>query len=204
MQLVFIWIQWSWKWTQARILADKYWFNIFETWLVLRQMAKENTDLWKLIKDTIEAWKQVNPDIIEMVLENFIQNSKNKNIIFDWLVRNINNKETADNKLDKNYIVVYFNLPENEAIKRLLWREYNPKTWETFPAWTSIDPKTWDKLIKRSDDEENAIMQRIKEFYEKTLPVVEIYKKEWKLIEIDANKNISDVTNEIENKLKLI
>jgi len=33
-------------------------------------------------------------------------------------------------------------------------------------------------LIKRSDDEENAIKQRIKEFFEKTIPAVKEYEKE--------------------------
>jgi adenylate kinase family enzyme len=55
---------------------------------------------------------------------------------------------------------------------------YNPRTGETFPAGTEFDPKTGEKLIKRPDDEENAIKQRIKEFYEKTLPVVNLYEQE--------------------------
>ena len=201
MQLVFIGIQGSWKGTQARILKEKYWFEIFETGWVLRKLAKQDTDLWKLIKSTIEAWKQVTPEIIEMILDDFISNSKNENIIFDGLVRNEWNKLTADKKLDKDYKVVYFDLPESEAMKRLLWRMYNPKTWETFPAGTEIDPKTGDKLVRRSDDEENAIRQRIKEFYEKTMPVVEKYEEEWKLIKINANQPIEEVTKEIEGRI---
>jgi len=201
MQLVFIGIQWSGKGTQARILASKYGFEIFETWGVLRKLAKQDTELWKLVKETIEAGKQVTPEIIEMILEDFIKTAKSQNIIFDGLVRNLGNKQTADKKLDSDYKVVYFDLPEQEAMKRLLWRMYNPKTGETFPAWTTIDPKTGDKLVRRSDDEENAIKQRIKEFYEKTLPVVELYQQEWRLIKINANQPIEEVTKEIIEKL---
>ncbi len=203
MYLVFIGIQGSGKGTQARILKEKYGFDIFETWGALRQIAKEGSDLGKLVKETIEAWKQVTPEIIEMILEDYLQKISNDKIIFDGLVRNMGNKETADSKLPKDYKVVYFDLPEEEAIKRLLWRMYNPKTGETFPAGTEYDPKTGDKLIKRSDDEENAIKQRIKEFYEKTLPVVEIYEKEGKLIRINANQSIQEVTKEIIEKLGL-
>ena len=203
MQLVFIGIQWSGKGTQARILASKYGFEIFETWGVLRKLAKQDTELWKLVKETIEAGKQVTPEIIEMILEDFIKTAKSQNIIFDGLVRNLGNKQTADKKLDSDYKVVYFDLPEQEAMKRLLWRMYNPKTGETFPAWTTIDPKTGDKLVRRPDDEENAIKQRIKEFYEKTLPVVELYQQEWRLIKINANQPIEEVTKEIIEKLWL-
>ena len=203
MQLVFIWIQGSGKGTQARILREKYGFEIFETGWVLRKLAKQDSELWRLIKETIEAGKQVTPEIIEMILEDFITNSESENIIFDGLVRNEWNKQTADRKLDKNYKVVYFDLPEQEAMKRLLGRMYNPKTGETFPAGTEIDPKTGDKLIKRSDDEENAIRQRIKEFYEKTMPVVQQYEKEGRLIKINANQPIEEVTKEIITKLGL-
>jgi len=203
MQLVFIWIQWSWKGTQARILAEEYWFKIFETWGVLRNLAKQDSELGKLVKSVIESWKQVSPEIVEMILDDFIKTTQWNNIIFDGLVRNLWNKETADKKLDKDYKVIYFDLSEQEAIKRLLWRMYNPKTWETFPAWTTVDPRTGDKLIKRPDDQEESIKQRIKEFYEKTLPVVEIYKNEWKLITINANQPVEEVTKEIVNKLGL-
>jgi len=203
MQLVFIGIQGSGKGTQARILKDKYGFEIFETGGALRNLAKQDTELWRLIKSTIEAWKQVTPEIIEMILDDFISHAKSENIIFDGLVRNEGNKQTADKKLDVDYKVVYFDLPEDEAMKRLLGRMYNPKTWETFPAGTEFDPKTWDKLVKRSDDEENAIKQRIKEFYEKTMPVVEQYEKEGRLIKINANQPIEKVTEEIVVKLGL-
>ena len=197
MHIVFIWIQGSWKWTQSRILQEEKWFESFETGQALRNITKQDTDLWKLVKETIETGKQVTPDIVENILKDYIKTANSDNIIFDGLVRNIWNKETADNILDKDYKVVFFDLDEKEAMKRLLWRMYNPKTWETFMSWVDIDPKTWDKLVKRSDDEENSIKQRIKEFYEKTLPVVELYEKEWRLININANQSVDKVTNEI-------
>jgi len=199
MHIVFIWIQGSWKWTQSRILQKEKWFEIFETGQALRNITKQNSDLWRLVKNTIENGKQVTPDIIENILKDYISSNNNDNIIFDGLVRNMWNKETADKILDKWYKVVFFDLNEKEAMKRLLWRMYNPKTWETFTSWTKVDPKTWDKLVKRSDDEENSIKQRIKEFYEKTLPVVDLYKKEWKLIKINANQSVEKVTTEILN-----
>jgi len=191
------------KGNSSRILAEEYWFKIFETWGVLRNLAKQDSELGKLVKSVIESWKQVSPEIVEMILDDFIKTTQWDNIIFDGLVRNLWNKETADKKLDKDYKVIYFDLSEQEAIKRLLWRMYNPKTWETFPAWTTIDPKTGDKLIKRPDDKEEVIKQRIKEFYKKTLPLVEIYKKEWKLITINANQSVEKVTEEIISKLNL-
>lgn len=197
MRLLFIWIQGSWKGTQARKLKEKYGFKIFETWQTLRDISKQDSKLWRLVKKTIEAWEQVTPDIIENILKDYLSNTNNDKIIFDGLVRNEWNKITADNII-KDYNVVFFDLPKTEAIKRLLWRMYNPNTWETFPAWTYKDPKTGDKLIKRSDDEESAIKKRIEQFFEKTMPVIENYKKDWKLIYINANQSVEKVFKDIE------
>ena len=202
MYLVLIWIQGSGKWTQARILEEKYGFKIFETGQALRNITKQDTDLGRLVKETIEAGKQVTPEIIEDIVKDFLKNNEWGNIIFDGLVRNMWNKETAD-RLLKDYKVLFFDLDEQEAMNRLLWRMYNPKTGATYPAGTEVDPKTGDKLVKRTDDEENAIKQRIKEFFEKTMPVVEQYEKEWKLIKVNAKQSIENVTNEIVNSLWL-
>jgi len=201
MKLVLIWIQGSGKWTQARILAEKYGFSIFETWWALRNIAKQDSELWKLVKETIEAGKQVTPEIIEDIVKDFIKHNDG-NIIFDGLVRNMWNKDTAD-RLLWDYKVLFFDLDEKEAMNRLLWRMYNPKTWATYPAWTEYDSKTGDKLVKRTDDEEQAIKQRIKEFFEKTMPVIKEYEKEWKLIKINADNCIEWVTKELIKKLNL-
>ncbi len=203
MKLVFIWIQGSWKWTQWRILHEKYGFEIFETWEALRKIAKEDSELWNKIKETIEGWKQVSPEMIEDILVDFIENkASSENIIFDGLVRNAWNKATAD-KILWDYKVILFELEKEIAESRLLWRKYNKNTWETFSNKFNYDPKTWDKLEIRKDDNQEAIKQRINEFYEKTLPVIYDYEKEWDLIKINADNCIEGVTKELVKKLDL-
>jgi len=203
MKLVFIWIQGSGKWTQGKILQKKYGFDIFETGGALRALAKENSELWRNIKETIEAWKQVSPEMIENILKDFIENKASwENIIFDGLVRNAWNKATAD-KILWDYKVVLFELDRSLAEKRLLGRKYNPKTGETFLSTFNYDPKTWDKLEVRKDDNQESIAQRIEEFYEKTLPLIEEYETEWKLIRINADNCIEWVTKELIEKLGL-
>jgi len=202
MKLVFIWIQWSWKWTQARILEEKFWFKTFETGWVLRTMAKQDNELWRLIKSTIDAWNQVNPAIIENILHDILEKNNWENIIFDWFIRNEWNKNTFD-KIVWDYKVVFFNLDEADAKKRLLWRMYDKETGETFPAGTLINPKNGNKLQKRTDDEEQAINTRIKLFYDVTMPIVEEYKKRWNIIEINAKWTIEEIALRLKESLGL-
>ena len=202
MKIVFIWIQWSGKWTQWRILEEKNWFKIYETWTALREIAKKETELWKLVKSTIESWNQVSPEIVEEILADVIASNPWVDLILDWFVRNEWNKLSVD-KIVWDYKVVFFNLDEETAKSRLLWRMYDKETWETFPTWTLVNPKNWNTLIKRSDDEEEAINTRIRLFFEKTMPIVEIYRNEWRLIEIDAKWTIEEVSEKIKKELWL-
>lgn len=202
MKLVFVWIQGSGKWTQWKILEEKFGFNIFETGWALRKLAKENSELWKKIKEIIESWEQVTPEIIEDILNDYLEKTSSDKIIFDGLVRNIWNKKTADNSL-WDYKVVLFELPREKAEVRLLWRKYNPNTWETFISSFNYDPKTWDKLEVRKDDNQESIKKRINDFYDKTIPAIEEYEKEWNLIRIDADNCIESVTKELIKKLEL-
>jgi len=203
MKLVFIWIQGSWKWTQARLLEDKYGYKLFESWTALRNIASEDSELWRSVKETIDAWNHVSPSIVEDIMIDILENkSDGKNTIFDGFVRNVWNKNSAD-KVLWDYSVVLFQLSEDKARERLLWRMYNPKTWETFKSWIIIDPETWDKLEKRADDNEEAIVKRIELYTEKALPLITEYRKMWNLIEINADQSIEDVEKEMIEKLGL-
>ena len=203
MKLVFIWIQGSGKGTQARLLEEKFDYKLFETWTALRSIAQEDSELWRSVKETIDAWNHVSPEIVEDIMIDILENKSNwKDTIFDGFVRNVWNKKSADRIL-WDYTVVLFELSEEKARDRLLWRMYNPKTWETFKSSVLVDPETWDKLEKRADDNEQAIVKRIELYTEKALPLVNEYRKNWNLIEINADQTVDEVFEEVILKLNL-
>lgn len=197
MKLVFTGIQWCGKWTQARILEEKFGFKILEMWGEFRKIVSSGTELWNKIKEIIESGAQVNAELWKKVMETAILENDYENIIYDWFIRNEWNIEVFD-KLVKWYKVILFELSVEKAKKRLLGRMYDNETWETFPSWTEINPKTGNRLIKRNDDkDENAILKRISEYEEKTLPVLEKQKAEWKVIVINADQSIEKVNEDL-------
>jgi len=203
MNYVFIGIQGSGKWTQARLLEENYDFKLFESGTALRTIAKEDSELWKLVKQNIEIWNHINPSVVEDIMTDIIENKSHwKNSIFDWFVRNPWNKISAD-KVLWDYKVILFELSVEKSKARLLWRMYNPKTSETFRSWTIFDPNTGDKLEKRAYDNEEAILKRIEMYIEHTIPVIEEYRKSWNLIEINADNCVEWVFNELIEKLNL-
>ena len=202
MKLVFTWIQWCGKWTQAKLLVDKYDFKLVEMWWVLRSIAKEDSELGRSVKETIVAWHQVSPEIVWKIIKKTVETETHDRVIYDWFVRNEWNKDTMDQACP-DYKVVFFELSKDKAIERLLWRMYDPVSWETFPTWTLENPASWTKLIKRKDDNEDSILTRINAFFEKTLPIVDLQRNEWRVIDINADKSINEVALEMVKKLDL-
>lgn len=202
MYLVFTWIQGCWKWTQAKLLVEKYGYTLLEMWLELRKIAASWTEIWNKLKEILESWALVDPEFVWEVMKEILSKQTSKNLILDWFVRNPWNKKTLGN-IFPDYKVVFFELSKEKAIKRLLWRMYDPISWETFQSWTKLNPKTWTKLIKRSDDNEKSILKRIDEFMKNTLPIVKIQEKEWKVIKVNADQSIEEVWKEMIKKLWL-
>ena len=203
MKIVFTGIQWCGKWTQARILVENYGFKLLEMWNEFRKLVASWTELWNKVKAIIDSWAQVDAELGKQIMENVLLSQTDDKIIFDGFIRNDWNKEIFDRLLPE-YKVLFFNLDIETAKQRLLGRMFDPKTWETFPAWTISNPKTWETLVKRDDDKsESAILKRISEYEEKTLPIVEIQKSEWKVIEVNAKWSIEEVSENIKNALGL-
>jgi len=202
MKLVFTWIQGCGKWTQARLLVEKYWFTLLEMWQELRKIASSDTELWKRVKQTIDSWALVTPEVVWEIMNEVITSQTNENLILDWFVRNEWNKKSLE-EITMNYKVVFFELSKEKAIDRLLWRMYDPISWETFLSWTIVNPVTWTKLEKRKDDNEASILKRIDEFMNNTLPTALKQETEWKVIRVNADQDVDSVFKELVTKLWL-
>ncbi len=57
-------------------------------------------------------------------------------------------------------------------------------------------------MIKRSDDNEETVTKRLKTYDNETLPLLEYYKNQNKVINIDAMKQIDEVRKEIKGVLQ--
>jgi adenylate kinase len=135
-------------------------------------------------------------------METVIEKQTSDKIIFDGFIRNDWNKDIFDRILP-DYTAIFFNLSEEKAKQRLLGRMFNQTTGETFTHGTTHDPKTNEELIQRKDDNEESILKRIAEYVTKTLPIIEIQKKEGKVIEISADQTIEKVAADLAEKLGL-
>jgi len=194
MNIILVWIQWSWKGTMARLIQDKYSYNFFEMWQKLRNFCElENPDA-KAVRECITKWDLVPIKLTGKILAHYLSTHKDNFTIFDGIPRSLIQKEMFD-LIVKDYVVFFLDLSKEEAIIRLSWRRIDPITWESFPAdfiW-DINPSTWNKLVVRNDDKPEFVKNRVDTFYQNTLPLLASWAKSWtRVYHIDASKCIEE------------
>jgi adenylate kinase len=177
MKLILIGIQGAGKSTQGNILSEKLKIPYLSTGHIFREMAKEKTKMGRYIKEVMNSGALI-PDTktLDIVSEYLARPEYKDGYIMDGFPRTTKQAEAFENGIDK---VVYLKIPDKEALWRLSYRDDN-----------------------REDETLAAIRKRIGLFHEVTEPVIEYYRKKGQLIEIDGEKSIEEITEEILRSVK--
>lgn len=199
MDLILFGIQGSGKGTQGKFIAEKYGFEVFETGGELRKLSQENSELGKKVKSIIEAGHLVPNDVVMEIVENFMNHlAPGKNVLFDGIPRKMDQKESLDailNKFGRPFLGILIKISEEEALRRLTTRRLCEKCKTVYPAaYSSENCECGGKLITRTDDNPESIKTRLQAYTDETLPVIEKYITEGKMIEINGERPIEEVT----------
>lgn len=178
MKIVLIGIQGSGKSTQGNLLSQKLGVPFLSSGDIFRKLAKEETELGKYITSVMNSGLLI-PDnkTIEIVKE-YLQRPEYKNgYIIDGFPRTIMQAEMFVRGLDS---AVYLKISDKEALRRLSLRNNSQG---------------------RPDDTKEAITKRIELFHSFTEPVIDYFRKNGILIEVDGKKSIEKIHKEIVTKL---
>lgn len=207
--LVFIGAPGSGKGTQSAKFKTELGFHHVSTGDLLRAEIAKNSELGQRVKSVMESGQLVSDDLVVELLKANIDLEKNL-YIFDGYPRNIAQAKTLDEKILNNtsYLAVYFKLNTEKLVERLTNRRvssdgkhiYNLKT--NPPKVAGICDVTGEKLVHRDDDKEEVIRARMKVFEETSGPLLDFYAKKGYLVEVDADKDVNAVFNEIAGHIK--
>lgn len=201
------------KGTQADILSKEMGLPHIASGDLFRQALEKKTELGLLAKSYMDRG-ELGPDeiTIKMILERINLPDCASGCLFDGFPRTLRQAEALDKFLaeqgkgiDK---AVYITVAEEELMKRLggRWICRNCQTpyhLVTSPPKTpGICDKCGDELYQRPDDKEETVRERLKVFFSQTVPILDYYRKQNKLIEVNGNRAISEVANETLSLLK--
>ena len=205
--IFLFWIQGAGKGTQAKMILNEFWdrFSYFEAWNILRAMKSNDNAIWNYIKKIIDRWELVDDELIVTFFDAFlITLEKWQAMLVDGFPRKMWQyymMMERFKKMKRDYVVIYLDLPEEEAIRRLSWRRICEKCGAVYNIYKDWDlkvcPKCWWKLIIRHDDKPEIIKKRIEIFKEETLPVIKEFEKQWVVYKIDASMSPNEVFDQI-------
>ena len=195
------------KGTQATKVVKKFNLHKVSTGDLLREEIKNNTDLGNKIKSIMEAGSLISDNIINNLITKVISNKKFYNrLIFDGYPRNLKQGKNFDSQIKKYKqkisCVLSLNVDKESIIKRILGRQTCTNCGLIFneyfcPASSknhSCDPKF---LNKRSDDNKKTIINRFETYLNKTLPILDFYKEQNLLHQINGMAKIDQIFDEI-------
>ncbi len=178
MKIVLIGIQGSGKSTQGNLLQEKLKVPYLSTGHIFRELSHEHTPLGRYIKETMNAGYLI-PDekTLAIVNEYLARSEYQKGYILDGFPRTEGQAESFKNGIDA---VLYIQVSNEEALRRLSMR-----------------------LDARGDETPPALQKRIELFHKFTKPVIEYYRKKGILFEIDGEKSIEQIHQDICSILKI-
>ena len=175
------------KGTQAKYLVKK--LNSFQisTGDMLRDEIKKDTEIGKIIINSMNDGKFVSDEIVNQLLEKIIFDSEKMNkLIFDGYPRTINQAKNLDNLLKKSNqkidFIFFLNVNKDSIIKRIEKRKI---------------------LENRSDDDADTILKRYDTYMEVTKPILDFYSSRSNFYEIDGSGEIEVISGKIEEILQV-
>ncbi len=192
------------KGTQSNMLKEKFGYNHISTGDMLREAINSGSEIGKEVKNIIDKGELVSDDLIIKLVKDKLTSTDGKPFILDGFPRTLNQAKSLDEILTDDYIVIYLDLDESEAINRITGRltcncgkSYNVNIDKLKPKVDGICDNCGSILIKRDDDNVESFKVRFKTFLDNTDSILKYYEDKEKLIKIDVNKDVQDIFESI-------
>lgn len=202
------------KGTVAKLLSDYDGSVQISTGDILRKAVKDGTALGKEAKEYMDRGDLVPDSLIMKIMEMRLQEPDcMKGFILDGFPRTIPQAgelkillEKLDIKLD---FVANLEVPRQVILDRLTTRRTcsNPECQEIYniksnpPTSDGTCKKCGSSVIQRDDETEEAILNRLETYNEKTLPLIGFYEKEGILRNFESLSS-RETVKEIEKELE--
>ena len=191
-KFVIMGVQGSGKGTQASMLCERFGLEPIGVGDIFRWNVQHHTKLGAMVRRTIDAGELVGDDLFESIVRRRLdEHDWNHGFVIDGFPRNARQAEFFLESFDID-AVINLELPDEEVERRVLSRrlcsrcglDYNLMAHR--PAVEDLCDVCGGKLISRADDTPEALALRLRDYYDKTAPVIEIFQRKEVVVHVDA------------------
>ncbi len=194
------------KGTQAVRIAAAMNIPHISTGDIFRKNIKEKTPVGLKAKSYIDRGQLVPDEVVVEIVQQRIDEDDCKNgFLLDGFPRTIAQAEALD-RLTNIDNVINLEVDLDKLVDRITGRRVCEKCGESYHVSTKKDDiceKCGGKLIQRADDTEETVKSRLNVYKNETAPLINFYKKQGVLKNVDGMKSIEEVFEEISKALKL-
>lgn len=208
MNLIFLGPPGAGKGTIATVVKEAFSVPHISTGDLFRANIKNETELGKQVKEILASGNLVPDEITIKMVENRLKEDDAKSgYILDGFPRTVAQADALKGMSNVDY-VINFVLDRETILKRLSGRRVCKSTGRTYhilynpPKVEGIDDETGEPLIQRDDDKEEAILNRLEVYEKSTAPLIDYYRAENLLVDLDASKSPEEIFEDLKKIVK--
>ncbi len=204
------------KGTQAHILTHRIKIAHVSSGDLFRENIKKGTPIGIEAKGYIDRGELV-PDgtVIEMIMEHLNTPACRIGALLDGFPRTIFQANSLNEALRERFNegigrIIYVKVETDSLLQRLSGRWICPVCQTPYhelnnpPKAKSICDEDGAELYQRDDDKRATAERRLQVYFNQTMPLIDYYKKQGLLLEINGQQSVEQVTQDIIDSLKAV
>ena len=199
------------KGTHCKRIAQRYGVAHLSSGDILRRERAEGTELGSKAQSYMDSGRLVPDELIVEMMTEAIARTPEAGYVLDGFPRTVNQARVLDEALagrgQSIDVVVNLQVNDDIVVERITGRRSCPKCGAVYhvknmaPKNDEVCDNDETPLVHRPDDTEEVVRSRLQTYYEQTKPVVDYYKAERPVDDMDANGDADAVAAAIFRKL---